>query len=129
MKRPRKPLSEEGKPGRYDPRNTVNDLTGKDWLLLSRSFWTSQAAPEDRHAYDHPAPFLVGDVERLISLFTKRGMIVLDPFAGSGSALVAAGKLGRKSIGIDLNKEYYDLARSRLRRLGTEDWKYVLGSL
>lgn len=126
-KRPRKPLAEEGKPGRYDPRNTINDLTGKDWLLLSKSFWTSEAAPEDRHAYNHPAPFLVGDVQRLISIFTKRGMVVLDPFAGSGSALVAAGKLGRKSIGIDLNKKYYDLAKSRLERLGTTDWQYLLG--
>jgi len=54
-------------------------------------------------------------------------MVVLDPFAGSGSALVAAAKLGRKSIGIDLNKKYYDLARSRLERLGAVDWRYLLG--
>jgi len=126
-KRPRKPLTEEGKPGRYDPRNAINDLTGKEWLLLSKSFWTSEAAAEDRGAYNHPAPFLVGDVQRLISLFTKRGMVVLDPFAGSGSALVAAGKLGRKSIGIDLSRKYYDLAKSRLERLGTPDWTYLLG--
>src|SRR5271157_246094 len=126
-KRPRKPLSEEGKPGRYDPRNKINDLTGKEWLLLSKSFWISESAPEDRDAYEHPAPFLVGDVQRLISLFTKRGMVVLDPFAGSGSALVAAAKLGRKSIGIDLNKKYYELAKSRLERLGTANWQYLLG--
>lgn len=126
-KRPRKPLTEEGKPGRYDPRNTLNNLTGKEWLLLSKSFWTSEAAPEDRDAYDHPAPFLVGDVQRLISLFTKRDMVVLDPFAGSGSTLIAAGKLGRSSIGIDLNKKYYYLAKSRLERLGTANWQYLLG--
>ena len=41
-KRPRKPLSEEGKPGRYDERNVLNDLTGKDWLLLTGSFWFSE---------------------------------------------------------------------------------------
>lgn len=127
VKRPRKPLSEEGKPGRYDPRNTINDLTGKEWLLLSKSFWISTSAPEDRHAYQHPAPFLVGDVERLISLFTKRGMTVLDPFAGSGSALVAAGKLGRRSIGIDLNRKYYDLAKSRLCEQGIGDYQYLVG--
>jgi DNA modification methylase len=126
-KRPRKPLTEEGKPGRYDLRNTLNDLTGKEWLLLSKSFWTSEGAPEDRDAYDHPAPFLVGDVQRLISLYTKRGMVVLDPFAGSGSTLVAAGKLGCSSIGIDLNRKYYDLAKSRLERLGTANWQYLLG--
>jgi DNA modification methylase len=126
-KRPRKPLSEEGKPGRYDARNPVNDLTGKEWLLLSRSFWTSEAAPEDREAYRHPAPFLVGDVQRLVSLYTKRGMTVLDPFAGSGSALVAAAKLGRKAIGIDLCKDYRDMAKARLVRLGLKGCEFLVG--
>ena len=126
-KRPRKPLSQERKPGRYDARNTVNDLTGKEWLLLSRSFWVSEAAPEDRDGYEHPAPFLVGDVERLVSLFTKRHMVVLDPFAGSGSALVAASKLGRPSIGIDLNGKFRSLAVSRLKRLNASGWQYFEG--
>lgn len=125
MKRPRKPLSEEGKPGRYDPRNTLNDLTGKDWLLLTRSFWVSEAAPEDRDAYGHPAPFLVGDVQRLISLFTKKGMTVLDPFVGSGSALVASSKLGRSSVGIDLNRAYRKLAVARLK--DSSGWDYRVG--
>jgi DNA modification methylase len=126
-KRPRKPLAQEGKPGRYDRRNPINDLTGKEWLLLSRSFWTSGAAPEDRDAYTHPAPFLVGDVQRLISLFTKRGMCVLDPFAGSASALVAAAKLGRQSIGIDLSTRFRDEARARLTKLGLKGWEYRVG--
>ncbi len=126
-KRPRKPLADEGKPGKYDKRNTLNDLTGKDWLLLTRSFWTSESAPEDKHAYKHPAPFLVGDVQRLISLFTKRGMTVLDPFVGSGSTLVAAAKLGRESIGIDLNKEYKQLAKQRMAGFPDAKWQYVVG--
>lgn len=127
VKRPRKPLSEEGKPGRYDKRNRLNDLTGKEWLLLSRSFWTSEAASEDRQAFGHPAPFLVGDVQRLISLFTKRDMVVLDPFAGSGSALVAACKLGRRAIGIDLSVKYREQAKSRLSKGGFSHWEYRVG--
>lgn len=119
-KRPRKPLSEEGKPGRHDPRNAINDLTGKQWLLLSRSFWTSEAVREDRDGYQHPAPFLVGDVQRLILLYTKRAMTVLDPFAGSGSALVAAAKLGRKGIGIDLSTEFITQAKNRLAHLNLD---------
>jgi DNA modification methylase len=65
-------------------------------------------------------------VQRLISLFSKKGMRVLDPFAGSGSALIAARKLGRKSIGIDLNHKYAELAKARL---GAPDktWKYLVG--
>ncbi len=38
-KRPRKPKELENQPGRYDKRNTLNDLTGKEWLLLTKSFW------------------------------------------------------------------------------------------
>lgn len=87
-RKPRKPLSEEGKPGRLDPRNKLNDLTGKDWLLLTRSYWETEPSIEDKTAYSHPAPFMVRDVERLIKLFTKRGMTVLDPFVGSGTTVL-----------------------------------------
>ena len=126
-KKPRKPLSEEGKPGKYDKRNTLNDLTGKEWLLLSRSFWFSEATIEDRSAYTHPAPFMVKDVEKLISLFTKKGMIVLDPFVGSGTALLAANKIGRRAIGIDINEEYRELADKRLKEKGFSEYKFIVG--
>jgi len=105
-KRPRKPKELENQPGRYDERNTLNDLTGKEWLLLTKSFWETETSSIDKGAYKHPAPFMVGDVKKLISLFTKRGMTVLDPFVGSGTTLIAANILERKAIGIDLNSEY-----------------------
>jgi len=126
-KKPRKPLSEEGKPGRYDQRNTLNDLTGKDWLLLTSSFWFSEPTVEDKAAYAHPAPFLLRDVEKLISLFTKKGMTVLDPFAGSGTALLAAKRLGRRAIGIDLNSDYERIAGERLKAKGFSDYCYIVG--
>lgn len=128
MKRPRKPKELEGKPGRYDKRNTLNDLTGKDWLLLTKSYWTSEATSDDRTAYTHPAPFLVGDVEKLISMFTKSGMRVLDPFAGSGSALVAAMRLKREAVGIELYEHFVELAHERIREAGlTGDYEIVRG--
>lgn len=126
-KRPRKPLSEEGKPGRYDERNTLNDLTGKDWLLLTGSFWFSEPTSEDKPAYAHPAPFMVRDVEKLISLFTKKGMKVLDPFVGSGTTLLAANKLGRHAIGIDLNGQFKKIAKDRLQEKGFSDYTYIVG--
>lgn len=126
-KRPRKPLSEEGKPGRYDERNILNDLTGKDWLLLTGSFWFSEPTVEDKAAYAHPAPFMVRDIEKLISLFTKHGMTVLDPFVGSGTTMLAANKLGRHAIGIDLNSEYKKIADKRLKDKGFSDYRYIVG--
>lgn len=127
VKRPRKPLSEEGKPGRYDHRNKLNDLTGKEWLLLTKSFWVTESCVHDKRAYGHPAPFMIPDVSKLISLFTKKGMTVLDPFAGSGSALIAANMLGRHAIGIDINPQYKRLASARLRELNFSDYSYLVG--
>ena len=90
MKRPRKPKELENQPGKYDERNTLNDLDGRSWLLLTKSFWESETSQIDKSAYAHPAPFMVKDIEKLISLFTKRGMTVLDPFVGSGTTIIAA---------------------------------------
>ena len=53
----------------------------------------------------------------LISAFTKPGGIVLDPFSGSGSTLVAAHELGRQFIGIDLDPDHYRTAADSLRHL------------
>lgn len=62
----------------------------------------------------HPAPFPVSLPDWFIRLFTDVGDVVLDPFAGSGTTLVAATNLGRAGIGIDTSKEYCDLMRERL---------------
>jgi DNA modification methylase len=126
-KNPRKPISEENKPGRYDERNRLNDLTGKDWLLLTKSYWFSEPNGEDKDAYEHPAPFLVKDVLKLISLFTKKGMTVLDPFVGSGTTIIAANKIGRKCIGMDINEDYKELAESRILKYGFSDYTYIVG--
>ncbi len=126
-KRPRKPLAEEGKPGRYDKRNKLNDLTGKEWILLTKSYWMSEPSTDDKTAYAHPAPFMVNDVKKLISMFTKKGMTVLDPFAGSGTSLLAANYLDRKAIGIDLNPEFKEITVKRLNEKGCSDYSYLVG--
>lgn len=125
-KRPRKPKELENQPGRYDERNTLNDLDGRSWLLLTKSFWTSETSSEDKAAFRHPAPFMIKDIEKLISLFTKKGMTVLDPFAGSGTTLIAAHHLGRRGIGIDLNEEYQQLYHERIAD-NTNDCQYIVG--
>ena len=127
-KNPRKPKNEENKPGKFDNRNKLNDLTGKEWLLLTKSFWETERSILDKSAYSHPAPFMVKDIEKLISLFTKKGMTVLDPFVGCGTTLIAASRLGRKSIGIDINPYYKKMAKSRLAELNLNTYKFINGN-
>ena len=117
-----------GKKGKYDKRNQLNDLTGKEWLKLTKSFWLSEKCKEDKAAFLHPAPFLIKDIEKLISMFTKKGMTVLDPFVGSGKTIIAANNLGRKSIGIDLNKDYQKLAYKRFKEndIKKTEYKFVI---
>jgi len=116
--------------GKYDIRNKLNDLTGKEWLKLTRSFWFSEKSADDKDAFSHPAPFLIKDIQKLISLFTKNEMRVLDPFCGSGTTLLASAKLNRYGIGIDLNNEYKELALKRLSKYNFnefKDFEYFLG--
>lgn len=105
------------KKARYDKRNTLNDLTGRDWLLLTKSVWVSEKCVDDKFAFQHPAPFLINDIKKLIRFFTKENMTVLDPFCGSGTALVASAQENRKGIGIDLSKKYCQMCRKRLQDL------------
>ena len=62
----------------------------------------------------HPTQKPVGLMERLISASTLKGDIVLDPFMGSGTTCIACERLGRKYIGIEKDKHYYELALKRM---------------
>jgi len=64
--------------------------------------------------HGHPTEKSVETLKPIIEAFTKAGDIVLDPFAGSGSGLIAAALLHRRYIGIELEQKYCDLARRRL---------------
>lgn len=52
--------------------------------------------------------------ERLIQIYTQKGDVVLDPFMGSGSAIIMARDMDRKGIGFDINPDFVDLAKKRL---------------
>lgn len=62
---------------------------------------------------NHPAPFPVALIERIIG--STDAKIVLDPFSGSGTTALAAKALGRNYIGIEISKEYCELAEKRIK--------------
>lgn len=64
--------------------------------------------------YLHPTQKPVALMEYLIRTYTQPGDLVLDPFAGSGTTLVAARNLQRQYIGVELQAEYVETARKRL---------------
>ncbi len=146
-----------------DPRNRMNELTNRQWLIETKSFWRSQAEddlpewldpelleqfalwladkhgeeragemmgqvagsvmwskapPRDKLKATHPATFSERDIERLIRLFTKPGQIVLDPFVGSGSTLLACAGTDRIGIGIELIDQWVEVAQGRLEARG-----------
>ncbi|CAN5834954.1 MAG: DNA-methyltransferase [Ilumatobacteraceae bacterium] len=90
-------------------------LATDDFLALTLDVWS--IPPERARRVGHPAPFPVELPARLIQLYTYRDDLVLDPFMGSGSALVAAARLDRRYVGYDLDPQYVELAR---RRVATE---------
>ena len=101
------------------PKNTLNDLTSKEWLSESVSVWSQRglgAGHKDAAIErQHPAPFSYTDVSRLIRMFTKTGNRVLDPFNGVGSTLKACAMEGREGVGFELYPHFAELTRLRLQ--------------
>jgi DNA modification methylase len=86
-------------------RRELNDLTGKEWAQASRSI---EEYPDTRSGKqrEHGAAFPLSLARQQISVYTKRGDLVLDPFVGVGTTLDACVELGRRGIGIELNREF-----------------------
>lgn len=63
----------------------------------------------------HPTQKPVSVLTPLVESFSRPGDVVLDPFCGSGSTLLAARSANRRFLGIELSKQYFDLAEQRLR--------------
>lgn len=101
-------------------------LDGKTWLTYSISVWDDIRKTGQESAMAHPAVFPCQLAERLVQIFSKPGETVLDPFCGTGSALVAAQRLGRRVIGLDISPEYLSLAENRLRGEGASDHLLLL---
>lgn len=112
-----------GERGRYNTNNKLNDLTGKEWLKFTKSWFIHRPPRRKEKEVLHPAKFPETLVEEFISFFTKKNAWVLDPFCGTGSVLVASASLKRKAVGVELNKKYFGLTKKRIDKL--EDAKGI----
>ena len=93
--------------GDYEGKIAARDFTR--WTIDS---WRMNCSRKQ----NHPAEFPIGLPNRLIQLLNGNHGVTLDPFMGSGTTLVAAKNLNRKSIGIEINPDYCEIAVKRLRQ-------------
>ena len=89
-----------------------SDVTRDEFMEWTNGLWTFNG--ESAKRVGHPAPFPIELPRRCIRLFSYVGDTVLDPFAGSGTTLIAAAMLGRRGIGIEMDADYCQLAVDRL---------------
>ena len=88
----------------------------KRWNGGGRRNVFRHAVNAERGAKPHPSTKPESLMRELIGLFTDAGETVLDPFMGSGTTLVAAKRLCRKAIGIEIEERYCEIAAERLRQ-------------
>jgi site-specific DNA-methyltransferase (adenine-specific) len=89
------------------------DILRDEFLAWTLGMWTFAGANPRR--VGHPAPFPEELPRRLIKLYSYPDDLVLDPFAGSGTTLLAARKLGRRAVGIEISPEFCALTIRNLR--------------
>lgn len=97
------------------PLNHLNCMTPKEWMKSQVGVWKFYYEGRDiRDKEKHPAVFPIALARKCIDLFSHKGELVVDPFLGSGTTLVAARDADRNAVGFDLNPDYIALTKSRL---------------
>lgn len=107
------------------PHKRANELDGQTWTKFSISIWSDIKKTAEEAALGHPALFPVELPRRLLRCFTSQeDSVVLDPFVGLGSTVLAAEELGKTGIGLDIYPNFVKKAQERLaqlRLLGAEN--------
>ena len=102
-----------GELGRYYRYNKLNELTGKQWIKFTKSWFVLRPQRRANNELVHPAKFPESLVERYIEFFTKKGDIVLDPMAGIGTVNYVCDKNNRVGYSIELEEKYYKIGKAR----------------
>lgn len=94
-------------------RQGISDITRDEFVEWTNGVWTFSG--EQRGRIGHPAPFPLELPRRCIKLFSFVGDVVLDPFVGSGTTLLACYQLQRIGIGVEISSTYCQIAAQRLQ--------------
>ncbi|HZY95445.1 MAG TPA: DNA methyltransferase [Candidatus Bathyarchaeia archaeon] len=101
--------------GKAEPReNKLNELSGTEWIKFTKSWFIHRPKPRGDQKIRHPASFPESLVAEFITFFTKKGQLVVDPFLGTGSTLVASLETDRNGIGFEIVEKYADISRKRV---------------
>ncbi len=107
------------------PANHISCITAKEWVKSQvaiqkfditsdeiKEFYYEGRDIRDKNV--HPAVFPIALPAHFINTLTHKGELVVDPFSGIGTTLLAARDLGRNAVGFDLKKEYFEITKKRL---------------
>ena len=97
---------------KIEKEQRIDTIESKEFVEYTKSIWRFPTVSAKR--IGHPAPFPVELPRRLIELYSFKDDIIFDPFMGSGSTCIAALETDRRYLGIDIDPEYCDLAKSRI---------------
>lgn len=96
---------------------TFNGLSASEWASLSRSVWNDVSSARQKKHLKHGATYPEKLCDRLISMYSKQGDTVLDPFLGTGTTVVAAVKNNRNGIGIELTERFFSVATDSINEV------------
>lgn len=106
---PESVISEEEKK-QQQREKTFNGLCATEWAALSSSVWNDVSSARAKRHLDHGATFPEKLCYRLIQMYSRTDDVVLDPFLGTGTTVVAAIKNNRQAIGIELTDRFFSVA-------------------
>ncbi len=98
-------------------KKTFNGLCASEWTELSKSVWNDVSSTRKKKHLVHGATYPEKLCDRLIRMYSKEGDVVLDPFLGTGTTVIAAIKAKRDAIGIELTDRFFDVANTSISEI------------
>lgn len=93
----------------------------------AKTFYIAPINTSDKKLFNHPTIKPLPIIEKLVRNSTNPGDIVLDPFMGSGTTGVACNKNNRNFIGMEINEEFFNIAKNRIGDIQTINVKNING--